>query len=113
MHWVAVVLSSFLLHAAPPKKRPAEPVAPAAPAEKPLDPTAPIDTLLDTARGFFQSLEYDRALPYTEVVLKRDDATPNQRVEGYFLQASARAFVTDPLDAERPLRFLLRLKPDY
>src|SRR5262249_34891546 len=67
----------------------------------------------EEARGYFHTLEYDKAIPYTEALLKRASPTADQRVEAYFLLASARAFVTDPLEAEQPLRFLLRLKPDF
>jgi hypothetical protein len=115
---LAVFLIALTAHGATKPKKPPEPApAPAPPA--PAQPAGPDLSklseaqLLDGAHEAFKSLEYDRALPLTEKLLEREGATFDQRIEAYFLLASARAFVTDPLEAERPLRALLRLKPDF
>jgi hypothetical protein len=69
--------------------------------------------LLKRAQTLYSSLEYDKVIPVTEALLLREDLKLEQKLEAHRLNASAKAIVQDPVDAEKPFRLLLRSRPDY
>lgn len=91
--------------AAEPAKRPAGPVK--------LRPEEGSGEVLARARARFENLEYEEVLPLVEALLKRDDLPLPLKLEAYFLQGSAIAITSDPFDAERAFRLLLRTRPDW
>lgn len=103
--------------AKPAAKQPAQPAAapspaPAAAAAQPA-PSRSSTQLLARATAAYASLEYDAVIPLTDVLLQRDDLALDEKLEAHRLNGSAKAIVQDPLEAERPFRLLLRLRPDY
>jgi hypothetical protein len=69
--------------------------------------------LVEQAKRLFDQLDYDRVLPVARSVLERSDATLEQKLDAYLLEASCLAIVGDPVDAEQPFRLLLRARPDF
>jgi hypothetical protein len=69
--------------------------------------------LLAKANSLYDALEYEQVIPVTESVLARDDADIDMRLDAYLLQGSSLAIVGDPIEAEKPFRFLLRGRPSY
>ncbi len=86
-------------------RREATPAAPAF--------TDPSPQLLVKAQELYASLEYDKVIPLTEVLLQRDDLPLEGKLEAHRLNGSSKAIVQDPIDAEKPFRLLLRLRPNY
>src|SRR5688500_10600093 len=72
-----------------------------------------VGRLLAEARSLFEQLEYDRVLPVARSVLARPEATLDQKLDAYVLEASCLAIVGDPVEAEQPFRLLLRARPDF
>jgi hypothetical protein len=99
----------------PPQPAPVSPAPAPAPPPAPLTPAAnePSPKLLQKAAELYASLEYDAVIPLTEVLLQRDDLPIEGKLEAHRLNGSAKAIVQDPVDAEKPFRLLLRLRPDY
>lgn len=83
------------------------------PAESQLAPTLSPAVLVTQLNQLYESLEYDRVIPFAEACLKRGDLDLAQQLEVYRLLGSARAIVEDPVDAEKPFRLLLRARPEY
>lgn len=116
----SVLLIAALALGAPKKK--AAPVTPSpvvAPATV-STPATPAPSMARTAAealaqldSLYKTLEYAAVIPLAEQVLARSDLSPDQRLEAYRLQGSAKAIVEDPVDAERPFRLLLRARPEY
>ena len=102
------LLAGDVAFAARPQK--AAPVPAPAPAQVPEDPSS---VLLQRAKELYASLEYDKVIPLTEVALQRDDLPLDDKLEAHRLNGCAKAIVQDPVDAEKPFRLLLRLKPHY
>ncbi|MFC1609785.1 hypothetical protein ACFL6C_02395 [Myxococcota bacterium] len=78
-----------------------------------LDPETSTTKLHEKAQALYDALEYEAVIPVTEAVLARKDATIEMRLDAYLLQGSSLAIVGDPIEAEKPFRFLLRGRPDY
>ena len=87
---------------------PAPPTEVAAPADT-RDPAA----LLAEARSLYEQLEYDQVIPLAEGVLAHPGTAVEQRLDAYLLQGSSLAIVGNPIDAEKPFRFLLRGRPEF
>lgn len=99
----------------PAEVKPAETPAPApsTPTETKLDANATPAQLVSQLNQLYESLEYERVIPFAEACLKRSDLQMSQQLEVYRLLGSAKAIVEDPVDAEKPFRLLLRARPDY
>lgn len=69
--------------------------------------------MLAQAKERYEQLEYDLVIPLAEGVLAAPKATVEQRLDAYLLQGSSLAIVGNPIDAEKPFRFLLRGRPDF
>lgn len=111
---VCLLAGHVALAARPQKATPAPaPAAPAAASKPAPAQDDPSPVLLQRAKELYASLEYDKVIPLTEVVLQRDDLPLDDQLEAHRLNGSAKAIVQDPVDAERPFRLLLRLKPHY
>jgi len=128
-----VVLSSQVLAAKPPKAPKTSPKtapkaaaptttgtstessrsAPTAPKASSAELKLPSPALLAKTQELYASLEYDQVIPLSTALLARDNLTIDQRLEAYRLQGCAKAIVEDPVDAEKPFRLLLRVRPDY
>jgi len=74
---------------------------------------APTQQSLDRAKKLYEALEYADVIPFAQAVLDREDATIEQRLDAYLLKGSCLAIVGNPIDAEKPFRYLLRGRPDY
>lgn len=84
-----------------------------APQRPKLDPTIPTAELLKRAWALYEALECEAVIPVAEEVLAREDVTIDMRLDAYLLQGSSLAIAGDPIEAEKPFRFLLRGRPDY
>ncbi|MBL8957451.1 MAG: hypothetical protein JNK82_42150 [Myxococcaceae bacterium] len=102
------VLLLVVALAAAPKRPPAPLPLPAAP-----DTSVPTQTLFTSARAALDALEYQKALVLSEALVQRGDATPEMRVEGYWVQGQAIAVLRDPVEAEPAFRTLMRLEPGF
>jgi hypothetical protein len=97
----------------------AAPAPPAAAAPTPAPASEDLkglsnDELLKKAKALYDQLEYDQVLPYVEQLLGRGDGVPsNIRLDAFLLQGSCYAIVRDPIEAEKPFRALLRVRPDF
>jgi hypothetical protein len=69
--------------------------------------------LLEKAKKLYDALEYDEVVPITERLIAAPQLSIEQRLDGYLLQGSSLAIVGNPIDAEKPFRFLLRGRPDF
>ncbi len=94
---------------------PMTPAAPAAPAAPAVDPYATLNPaeLLAAARLKLADLEYEEVARLAGRLLERPDLTDEQRGETCWLQANALAVMGDMLGAEKSLRLLLQLQPDF
>jgi hypothetical protein len=111
----------------PPPVTPVTPATPAAPEPEPpaatppvgqaAVPSAPLEVttqgLLELAQSACRQLEYDVCGEHATAALARADITSEQQALGYMLQASALAIQGQSVEAERPYRLLLRMKPEY
>lgn len=68
---------------------------------------------LALAKQKYASLDYDQVLPALRPILDDADADPELKAEAWVLEGCTRAITQDLVDAEKPFRKLLRLKPDY
>jgi hypothetical protein len=75
--------------------------------------TVPTAELLKRAQSLYASLDYEQVIHWAAAVLARADATMDERLDAYLLQGSSLAVVGDPIEAEKPFRFLLRGRPDF
>lgn len=108
----------------------AKPVTPAQPTPAPATPAAtvkvpvteakpaPVDFAsvaeqLAAAESAVDGLEFDRALELAKAALAREDINEEERVRAYLVVGAAYAVMGNVLDAERPYRLLLRLRPDF
>ena len=99
-----------------PSRRPAPAQTPgkaAAPVRAEIVPEAGPAELLARARALYDALEYDRVIPFAEALLARAEADIEQRLDAYLLQGSCLAIIGDPVEAEKPFRFLLRGRPGF
>lgn len=105
----ALALGSSVLGAPPESALGAQPgdAAPSAPDA----PDSPQD--MAQARALYESLEYESVLPLTDRVIADHDAPVAVRLDAYFLKGASLAILGNPVDAEKPFRYLLRGKPDY
>lgn len=71
------------------------------------------DVLLKKAFTLYNDLEYDLVIPLAKEVLANPFADVQNQLDAYLLQGSCLAIVGDPIEAEKPFRFLLRGRPDY
>ncbi len=62
------------------------------------------------AYGFFDAMEYEKVLPVARQLLERMNVDIDTRLEIYWLQGSSLAIVGDPVEAEKPFRFLLQAR---
>jgi hypothetical protein len=117
-----MLVMASLAHGKPKRPPPAQPApTPAEPATAPAPSPASTGTpgnedsaaLLEKAKSLYGQLEYDKVILLTEVLLSRDDLPLEAKLEAHRLNGSAKAIVQDPVDAEKPFRLLLRLRPDY
>jgi hypothetical protein len=69
--------------------------------------------LLAKAKALYEALEFDQVIPITAALLERENVDVDLRLDAYLLQGSCLAIVGDPVDAEKPFRFLLRGRPDF
>ncbi|MFO0598412.1 MAG: hypothetical protein U0228_24110 [Myxococcaceae bacterium] len=98
----------------PPASAPVTPSPPAPVAnDVQLDPAATPASLVAQLNQLYESLEYERVLPFAEACLQRSDLPLTDQLEVYRLLGSAKAIVEDPVDAEKPFRLLLRARPEY
>jgi len=74
---------------------------------------AQVDELLQRSRAHYDNLEFDQVIPLAAQVLGAQEATPEQRLDAYVLQASCLAIVGRAIDAEQPFRLLLRMRPEF
>ncbi len=120
--WVAISSQAMAAKPARPASKHAVPAVQetrVTPATKAPEKGAPADlklmtpALLARAQELYSSLEYDQVIPLSDALLARNDLTIDQRLEAYRLQGCAKAIVEDPVDAEKPFRLLLRVRPDY
>jgi hypothetical protein len=72
-----------------------------------------ITTLLEKADAACRTLDYDVCGELATTALSRPEATADQQAVGYTLQAGAFAVQGQTVEAERPYRLLLRIKPDF
>lgn len=72
-----------------------------------------IDQQLALARNLYDSLEYQLVVPLTKDILSHPALRPDQLVKAYELQGSSLVVIGDPIEAEKPFRLLLRLRPDF
>lgn len=86
----------------------------ASPATEPAGSTSmSTAAVLARAQKLFLGLEYADVVKLTAQVLARPDVTVTERLDAYMLQGSSLAIIGDPIEAEKPFRFLLRGRPDY
>ncbi len=69
--------------------------------------------LLTRAKSLYANLEYGDVIPLAEELVERPEATIDERLDAYLLQGSALSVVGDPVEAEKPFRFLLRGRADF
>ncbi len=98
---MAPALSSFLVFAA----------ASSTPPDAGTTSTA--EQPLGLAREKYEQLEYDQVIAPAEAASSDPRAPVALRTEAYFLLGSALAITADPVDADRPFRLLLRLRPEF
>lgn len=71
------------------------------------------EQLLARAKALFDDLEFEAAIPIARELLAREDATVDVRLDGYVILGSSLAIVSQPADAEKAFRLLLRGRPDF
>ncbi|MFC1609801.1 hypothetical protein ACFL6C_02495 [Myxococcota bacterium] len=86
--------------------------APARAARTP-DLTQSTNVLFEQMKQLFDALDYETAIAVAREVISRKDVTTDMRLHCYLLQGSALAIVGDPIEAEKPFRFLLRGRPAF
>lgn len=102
--------------AAPTTSEPSAPQtsAPARRAQVPFDLVeASPKKLLARARQLYDALEYDQVVPVARALLDRPGVDIELRLDAYLLEGSSLAIIGDPIEAEKPFRFLLRGRPDF
>lgn len=77
------------------------------------DATQTTSAVLDVAQTHYAELELDAAIAFAQAVVEREDATNEQRQEAYLILGKSKAITQDPVEAEPPFRFLLRIDPDF
>jgi len=71
------------------------------------------EQLLDAADAACKSLDYDVCVDFATLALGRPDITETQQARAYTTQGAAFAVVGQTVEAERPYRLLLRIRPDF
>lgn len=68
---------------------------------------------LALAKQKYAALDYDQVLPALKPILDDANADPALKAEAWLLEGCTRAITQDLVDAEKPFRKLLRLKPEF